>query len=47
MMKPDPNVPEGYPSRVRAIRARLGLTQLQLGKRINVSFATVNRTDSE
>jgi len=33
-------------SRLRALRARLGLSQEQLARRLGVSFATVNRWES-
>lgn len=39
--------PADYYSRVKAIRERLGLTQVQLAARIGVSFATVNRWEND
>ena len=38
--------PEHLPALLRAIRAKLDLTQTQLGERLGVSFATVNRWES-
>ena len=46
MQQPDPRLPADYPSRVRSIRERLDLTQVQLAERIGVSFATVNRWEN-
>ncbi|HTW21128.1 MAG TPA: tetratricopeptide repeat protein [Mycobacteriales bacterium] len=40
--EPDPALAE-VATRVRAVRARLGLSQEQLAKQLQVSFATVNR----
>ena len=39
--------PADYYSRVKAIRERLGLTQVQFAARIGVSFATVNRWEND
>ncbi len=39
-------IPQDYSSRVRALRGRLGLTQEQLGNRLGVSFASVNRWEN-
>lgn len=39
-------VPRDFPTRVRAVRGRLALTQGQLADRIGVSFATVNRWEN-
>ena len=35
-----------YPDRIKALRAKLGLTQVQLAERLGVSFATVNRWEN-
>src|SRR5437660_3279104 len=35
-----------YPTRVRAVRARLELTQTRLAAQIGVSFATINRWEN-
>lgn len=40
------NKPKHLPALLRAIRAKLDLTQAQLGERLGVSFATVNRWES-
>lgn len=40
------NKTEHLPALLRAIRAKLDLTQVQLGERLGVSFATVNRWES-
>ena len=39
-------VPADYSHRVRSLRASIELTQVQLAKRIGVSFATVNRWEN-
>jgi superfamily II DNA or RNA helicase/DNA-binding XRE family transcriptional regulator len=39
-------IPTDYPSRVRAVRTRLDLTQAKLAQQIGVSFATVNRWEN-
>ena len=46
MQQPDTTLPADYSSRVRSIRERLDLTQVQLAERIGVSFATVNRWEN-
>ena len=46
MQRPSPALPADYPSRVRSVRERLDLTQVQLAERIGVSFATVNRWEN-
>ncbi len=46
MQRPDPALPADYPSRVKSVRERLDLTQVQLAERIGVSFATVNRWEN-
>ena len=46
MQQPDATLPADYSSRVRSIRERLDLTQVQLAERIGVSFATVNRWEN-
>ena len=46
MQQPDPPLPADYLSRVKSIRERLDLTQVQLAERIGVSFATVNRWEN-
>ena len=38
--------PVDYYSRVKSIRERLGMTQVQFAARIGVSFATVNRWEN-
>ncbi len=35
--------PADYPERIRQLRGRIGLTQVELAARLGVSFATVNR----
>src|SRR6516162_3860483 len=37
---------EGYGDRIRRLRGRLGLTQLQLAEVMGVSFASVNRWEN-
>jgi superfamily II DNA or RNA helicase/DNA-binding XRE family transcriptional regulator len=39
-------IPSDYPARVKFVRSRLELTQVQLAERIGVSFATVNRWEN-
>ncbi len=39
-------VPNNFPDRVKRLRGRLGLTQMQMAERIGVSFATVNRWEN-
>src|SRR5215470_12403785 len=39
-------IPKDFPIRVRSVRGRLELTQVQLAERIGVSFATVNRWEN-
>ena len=46
MQQPDSTLPADYPSRVKSVRERLDLTQVQLAERIGVSFATVNRWEN-
>ena len=46
MQQPDAKLTADYPSRVRSVRERLDLTQVQLAERIGVSFATVNRWEN-
>ena len=46
MQQPDSMLPADYPSRVKSVRERLDLTQVQLAERIGVSFATVNRWEN-
>ena len=46
MNQPDLVPPVDYHSRVKSIRERLGLTQVQFAARIGVSFATVNRWEN-
>lgn len=41
-----PDIPPDYPVRVRSVRGRLELTQVQLAERISVSFATINRWEN-
>jgi superfamily II DNA or RNA helicase/DNA-binding XRE family transcriptional regulator len=40
------DLPREYPERVKFLRARLGLTQVQLAQRVGVSFATINRWEN-
>lgn len=40
------DVPSDYPTRVRRLRERLGLTQVELAARLWVAFATVNRWEN-
>ena len=46
MPPPETTLPPDYPSRVKAIRERLDLTQVRFAERIGVSFATVNRWEN-
>ena len=46
MQNQAPALPTDYSSRVRSIRERLDLTQVQLAERIGISFATVNRWEN-
>ena len=46
MQHPDSTLPADYYTRVKSIRERLDLTQVQLAERIGVSFATVNRWEN-
>ncbi len=41
-----PEVPTDYSARIRRLRDRLGLTQVEFAQRIGVSFATVNRWEN-
>ncbi|QOJ18489.1 MAG: DUF3883 domain-containing protein [Phycisphaeraceae bacterium] len=41
-----PEIPSDYPTRVRRLRDRLGLTQVELASRLGVAFATVNRWEN-
>ncbi|MBL8747068.1 MAG: helix-turn-helix domain-containing protein, partial [Phycisphaerae bacterium] len=41
-----PEVPSDYSARIRRLRDRLGLTQVELAQRIGVAFATVNRWEN-
>jgi SNF2 family DNA or RNA helicase len=45
-MEQPAQIPPDFPSRVRAIRGRLALTQTRLAEQIGVSFATVNRWEN-
>lgn len=38
--------PADYPARIKALRARLGLTQTALADRLGVSFVSVNRWEN-
>ena len=40
------DVPDDCSARVKDLRERLGLTQMQMAERIGVSFATVNRWEN-
>ncbi len=40
------NIPTDYPLRVKDLRERLGLTQVEMAARIGVAFATVNRWEN-
>ena len=47
MMRPEKDgIPRDYPLRVKSLRDRLGLTQIQLAERIGVAFTTVNRWEN-
>jgi superfamily II DNA or RNA helicase/transcriptional regulator with XRE-family HTH domain len=46
MRQASTDIPADYPARVRSVRGRLELTQVQLAERIGVSFATVNRWEN-
>ena len=46
MNQPDLTLPADYAARVRSVRERMALTQVQLAARIGVSFATVNRWEN-
>ena len=46
MQPPIDHIPDDYPARVKDLRERLGLTQMQMAERIGVSFATVNRWEN-
>jgi SNF2 family DNA or RNA helicase len=39
-------LPLDYPTRIKRLRGRLGLTQVELAERLGVSFATVNRWEN-
>lgn len=39
-------IPTDYSKRIKLIRFRLGMTQVELAKRLGVSFATVNRWEN-
>jgi len=39
-------IPSDYPARVKRLRNRLGLTQVELADRLGVAFATVNRWEN-
>ncbi|GJQ28345.1 MAG: helicase [Phycisphaerae bacterium] len=41
-----PEIPSDYPNRVKRLRDRLGLTQVELASRLGVAFATVNRWEN-
>ena len=40
------SLPSDYSARIKRLRARLGLTQVELAARLGVSFATVNRWEN-
>lgn len=42
----DTSVPENYADRLRSLRSRLGLTQVELADLLGVSFVTVNRWEN-
>jgi superfamily II DNA or RNA helicase len=42
----NPFVPGDFPNRIRHLRAKLGLTQMQLAEVLGVSFPTVNRWEN-
>ena len=46
MTPADTTLPADYPSRIKSIRERLDMTQVQLAQHIGVSFATVNRWEN-
>ena len=37
---------EDYPAQIKRLRARLGLTQAPLAKKLGVSFPTINRWEN-
>ena len=37
---------DDYPEQIKSLRAKLGLTQVALAKRLGVSFPTVNRWEN-
>jgi superfamily II DNA or RNA helicase/DNA-binding XRE family transcriptional regulator len=39
-------IPPDYPARIKQLRGRLGLTQVELAARLGVSFVTVNRWEN-
>ena len=43
---PSGNLPPDYPVRIKQLRGRLGLTQVELAARLGVSFVTVNRWEN-
>ena len=45
-MRRKDEVPDSFPLRVKDLRERLGLTQVEMAERIGVSFATVNRWEN-
>lgn len=44
--RPVPAIPADYSARIRQLRDRLGLTQVELASRLGVAFATVNRWEN-
>lgn len=46
MARVAPEVPLDYSARIRRLRDRLGLTQVEFAQRIGVAFATVNRWEN-
>ena len=40
------DLPADYPQRIKRLRQRLGLTQVELAQRLGVSFTTVNRWEN-
>ena len=43
---PSGTLPSDYPARIKQLRGRLGLTQVELAARLGVSFVTVNRWEN-
>src|SRR6185369_2567161 len=46
-MRMDSTPGDDFPDQIKQLRARLGLTQVMLAKRLGVSFPTVNRWENQ